>query len=320
MSIEDVRLLVAERQRYDDWLSALEARRPETPGHVFERVQADYVGRRSDVLNRLDEHVGTLATMRDELTARVESLDGRLAAHEDERAEAILRTAVGEYDTARWDEVRQGVEGSIQTLDRERATLMSELQEIRTLLSSARTGPAMSAAVAPTPVFVSAALPLLDVDFDDDLDDFVAPAVPTPADLRTPVAAVPAFDEDPGDFEDALSMFSPSSDPGLVELPPIDNYRREREEAPPHRAASPAAATPASSFTAPVDRASPARKEPFDEMAFLRSVIDPATSGGNARTATSGNQPKSLRCTECGTMNFPTEWYCERCGGELAAF
>jgi hypothetical protein len=22
---------------------------------------------------------------------------------------------------------------------------------------------------------------------------------------------------------------------------------------------------------------------------------------------------------ECGTMNYPTEWYCERCGGELAA-
>jgi uncharacterized OB-fold protein len=29
---------------------------------------------------------------------------------------------------------------------------------------------------------------------------------------------------------------------------------------------------------------------------------------------------KSLRCQECGTLNFPTEWYCERCGGDLAAF
>jgi hypothetical protein len=28
---------------------------------------------------------------------------------------------------------------------------------------------------------------------------------------------------------------------------------------------------------------------------------------------------KSLRCRGCGTMNFPNEWYCERCGGELAA-
>lgn len=30
-------------------------------------------------------------------------------------------------------------------------------------------------------------------------------------------------------------------------------------------------------------------------------------------------QVKTLKCAECGTMNYPTEWYCERCGGELAA-
>ena len=28
---------------------------------------------------------------------------------------------------------------------------------------------------------------------------------------------------------------------------------------------------------------------------------------------------KTLKCGECGTMNLPTEWYCERCGAELAA-
>ncbi len=27
---------------------------------------------------------------------------------------------------------------------------------------------------------------------------------------------------------------------------------------------------------------------------------------------------KTLKCKECGTMNLPTEWYCESCGGELA--
>jgi len=27
---------------------------------------------------------------------------------------------------------------------------------------------------------------------------------------------------------------------------------------------------------------------------------------------------KTLKCPECGTPNYPTEWYCERCGGELA--
>jgi hypothetical protein len=28
---------------------------------------------------------------------------------------------------------------------------------------------------------------------------------------------------------------------------------------------------------------------------------------------------KTLKCSECGSMNYPTEWYCERCGAELAA-
>ncbi|MEP7327096.1 MAG: hypothetical protein ABI836_14190 [Gemmatimonadota bacterium] len=27
---------------------------------------------------------------------------------------------------------------------------------------------------------------------------------------------------------------------------------------------------------------------------------------------------RTLKCGECGTMNRPTEWYCERCGAELA--
>jgi len=54
----------------------------------------------------------------------------------------------------------------------------------------------------------------------------------------------------------------------------------------------------------------------------LRSVVDPSASptAGAAPSAATGDQLKTLRCTECGTMNFPTEWYCERCGGELAAF
>jgi len=28
---------------------------------------------------------------------------------------------------------------------------------------------------------------------------------------------------------------------------------------------------------------------------------------------------KTLKCGECGTMNDPTQWYCERCGAELSA-
>lgn len=98
--------------------------------------------------------------------------------------------------------------------------------------------------------------------------------------------------------------------------------------------------------------------EAFDELAFLRSVTEdeshgpaPSRASGAMKAipddppASVGPPPaapgspeyrdpehnkkdslprasrslKSLKCGECGTMNLPTEWYCERCGAELAA-
>src|SRR4029078_5974123 len=83
-----------------------------------------------------------------------------------------------------------------------------------------------------------------------------------------------------------------------------------------------------------------------DELEFLKSVSDeeprprgrPSNPGMVAPTATSAppktQEPavqtiptvskaaagvaKTLKCGECGTLNRPTEWYCERCGAELA--
>jgi hypothetical protein len=93
----------------------------------------------------------------------------------------------------------------------------------------------------------------------------------------------------------------------------------------------------------------PARPDsgPVDELAFLKSVSDeepsrPARRPSNpsmpaaAATATprapeaappppapspskaASGVAKTLKCSECGTLNRPTEWYCERCGAELA--
>ena len=96
----------------------------------------------------------------------------------------------------------------------------------------------------------------------------------------------------------------------------------------------------------------------FDELEFLKSVVDsrgrpvnPTPSAGQAASEALNNpfglgvpsepasphmprqstqvpsflkdvpseQVKTLKCQECSTMNYPTEWYCERCGAELAA-
>ncbi len=90
----------------------------------------------------------------------------------------------------------------------------------------------------------------------------------------------------------------------------------------------------------PPPRAAPPPSQ-ADELAFLKSVSDepsrPARRSSNpsmpAVTTTSAPRPaepapapakvasgvaKTLKCGECGTLNRPTEWYCERCGAELA--
>jgi hypothetical protein len=113
--------------------------------------------------------------------------------------------------------------------------------------------------------------------------------------------------------------------------------------APPAPVETPRAAPPSGSFDelaflhSVVDRPAPAAaSEPASPvngpMSLDRQVPEPAIRPlGTMRSAPTPNatpaflkdmpteQVKTLKCQECGTMNYPTEWYCERCGGELAA-
>ena len=85
----------------------------------------------------------------------------------------------------------------------------------------------------------------------------------------------------------------------------------------------------------------------IDELAFIKSVTeDEKNSAPSPKRASGGHyqptvpvstpgpapdvprpesngeglaEPRTLKCRACGTMNLPTEWYCERCGAEMAA-
>jgi hypothetical protein len=78
---------------------------------------------------------------------------------------------------------------------------------------------------------------------------------------------------------------------------------------------------------------------PGDELAFLKSVAPeearpigrrisnpemraPSTPAVQTAAPAVGKAAagvaKTLKCGECGSLNRPTEWYCERCGAELA--
>ena len=66
------------------------------------------------------------------------------------------------------------------------------------------------------------------------------------------------------------------------------------------------------------------RGTPLDVASIEREGAPPASSAGGRISSsisreTIGEGVKSLKCGECGALNYPTEWYCERCGAELAS-
>lgn len=125
----------------------------------------------------------------------------------------------------------------------------------------------------------------------------------------------------------------------ITRLAELDALVKAKPAAPPAHAppsrevAAELTLTPSSAPAKPAEK----RKTPMDELAFLKSVTEDDKNAPSPRRA-SGAQyqidesatpdapidedapvEKTLKCRECGTMNLATEWYCEKCGGELAA-
>lgn len=387
VSIPDIRALVAERQRFDDWLTALEARRAETPERVFARVHGDYLARRDAVVEKLHTHVGSLETMERDLNERLQKLEEQLAEREDERSEGMLRMAVGEYDADGWETKRREVEESLTKLGTDREALIVEAEDVRALLTSARHKPHVEPEVLAEPEIVpvedtqqelvssnvASAIAHADpaavehtIDLNEQGDATAASAA---SDLITTdpfQRAVPRATQPADDIESAFAVSDdefakltgahdapayPDATPASVASSHQGNDRdREADDAidalglggathsdslddidvfGDSKSGSAGVTMPPSSSSLPSHSAyqnlspsQPPARDAFDDLAFLRSITDLGSGTPTSGTPkpTGAEPAKTLRCTECGTMNFPTEWYCERCGGELAAF
>ena len=125
--------------------------------------------------------------------------------------------------------------------------------------------------------------------------------------------------------------------------PPAEQViERSPPPPPPPPPAEPAAEAPRAAPRPTPSRGREPEPASVDELAFLKSVADEGAKPGGGRRASNpgagapqasravetapapgskGGAPgvaKTLKCGECGTLNRPTEWYCERCGAELA--
>ena len=311
--------LLKERQRYEEWLKALEGKRAATPESVYLRVQTDYQNRLNDVSGKLAERAGELRASIDGMTGRLNEIRGQETQQREARQEAELRAAVGEYTDKQWKEIGGAWDKELGRLAKERGTVEAQLNELTRIftlstkdgdapISSPASPPAAEPAPAPRPQ--QSAVPLSARMIGGNRTGAIGnqPPPPPPASAYVAEALNPS----------AQTPISPVVPRAAVPEPPTLTA--------PARPAEPSRVPPGGS-----PGPAPA-KSPFDEFPVLRpgaSAPSPARTSSAVATPPGvprsggtqdprSEQHKTLKCPECAASNYPTEWYCERCGGELA--
>ena len=295
--------LLQERSQIEQWLEKLGASGDKTPASVRERVQADYQKRLDEVQEELNGH-------RDEITGALErhrqvrdELISQQSEAEERRAEAELRHTVGEFDDKKWDGIKSEIDGSLGKIAEELDGVETEVAALETALASITTGPdASESSDAPTEA----------VDHSDDAADKPAPTsddLPPPIRDAEPVAtaatATPETESKPEK--------DPSEEP--LEFLDVDTGHEETEPEPTRK-----------NETVPMPPDAAELLGTTQEAREAGEIAAGSEVGAAGVTSFSDNaeQPKkgaakTLKCGECSAMNLPTEWYCERCGAELAA-
>jgi hypothetical protein len=274
VSLDALNGLLKERQRYEEWLAALDDKRANTSASVYQRVQADYQSRLREVSAKLAERAGELRENIDALTLRLEDVSRQESQQRDARQEAELRAAVGEYTDKQWKEIGGAWDKELARLVKEKAALDAQLNELNRIFALSVKEKQAGAIAAGR------------MNSEDGARPPVSPVVPRPAISQPPAVTPPARSE-----------------------PPVAT--RPQQQPP---------------------QSQPNNRSPFDEFPVLRpgsgsgSGAPPSTAVATPPSVpkTGGTQDprseqhKTLKCPECGAANYPTEWYCERCGGELA--
>jgi ElaB/YqjD/DUF883 family membrane-anchored ribosome-binding protein len=281
-SNSNIQKLLDERLKVLQWLDRLNDARSGTPADVFESVRHDYQSRLDGVARKLEGFTGELQeALSKHQTAKAE-LTGTERAAENRLAEAKLRHMVGEFGDDQWDGMRSKITAELDKVRQELSSADSEITRLEEVLQLIDTKPNTA-------------------------------------------------------IRKAIPMVEPP--------PPMPVAPKQRMAAPAPRISEP---TPTPAPRAPNGQsARPRQSDSFDELAFLKSVTEDEQQGPAAskatgqavvnepipparvskeipivsatRADTSAGPKKTLKCGECGVMNFPTEWYCERCGAELAA-
>jgi len=271
VSLDALNGLLKERQRYEEWLSALEQKRANTSESVFARVHGDYQTRLREVSSKLAERAEELRDSIDGLSTRLEEISRQELQQREARQEAELRAAVGEYTDKQWKEIGGAWDKELTRLVKDKSVLEVQLGELNRIFALSMKEKQAGAILARPGAEDGNRAP-------------VSPVVPRPA----------------------------------IPEPPTLNPPSRTEQAVAARLTTPSAGTSGT-------------RSPFDEFPVLRPGSGSGSPPSTTAVATPPSVPKTggtqdprseqhktLKCPECGAANYPTEWYCERCGGELA--
>src|SRR3954470_1174198 len=135
VSLDALNGLLKERQRYEEWLTALEQKRGVTSDGVYQRVQADYQTRLREVSSKLAERAGELRESIVTLSTRLDEITRQEQQQRDARQEAELRAAVGEYTDKQWKEIGGAWDKELTRLSKDKTAIESQLNELNRIFA-----------------------------------------------------------------------------------------------------------------------------------------------------------------------------------------
>jgi hypothetical protein len=307
-----IQRLLEERRQYEAWIARIDAAGGAAPSSVRSRVRSDYEARLNAVTEELKVHAEAARLMAAQRREVRRDLQQKEMAAAERLAEAELRHAVGEYDESQWTQVHKESLAELVSVREELGAVeedIAQLEELERLVKMRPVASAPAAAPAPpppvptTPPAVAAA----------SNTGTSLPRVGSPPRPQVPAqASAPAKDGQKNDAAKALEKPAMIDELAFLKSVTDDDKRGIGSPGP-----------------APTIRRSGAQFQPVEPAptpsrpAPTNTPTSPMPSPSSVAATPSNNDDpepvRTLKCRECGTMNLPTEWYCESCGAELAA-
>jgi len=289
--------LLDEKGEIERWLRRLDMAGDKTPDHVRGKVQKDYARRLESVLEELQGFRAELdASLRKQRNIR-DKLQQQEADAEESLAEAELRHSVGEYDEDKWSTIHSEI---LESLEKIREDLNAAQKEIGGLEE------VLDAIDAPSGSEVE--------ELEEEGEAVEEPTDQGELEVVEELEGIPELeDEGPegepggeggdqaGSFDEMAFLKSVISGDKSAESLSASGVRRalDQKDSGERKGVSQKGGSSGERPKVGADGV-----EPVDHK-----------DKGPAKGSTS----KTVKCAECGTLNLPTEWYCENCGAELTA-